>query len=450
MERDYNVVCIDREGREMVMPLERAVGILLRSEIDLDYHIEALKAQAVVLRTNLFRNSNKVQISRFQIYPHDEYSKKIEKALKETEGLVITYNGKLIDAKYHPACGGSTENSENVLKNSVSYLRRVLCDYCKHSSCWRKEKSFTVDEMEKLLRVKFPNSSVEVSPEIEGYIQNIEKDEYGRVKSIQIGGKKFTGVELMEILSLDSTRFSIFPTEIKFVSKGKGHGIGLCQYGANKMAEEGYSFKEILNYYYTGIEIENLTLPDMDKPLYGKKIMLDPGHGGRDTGYKGDYLGLLEKDIVLNLALELRNQLESLGAVVYMTRQKDEEVLTVDRLKQANQIEPDFFISIHMDYFPKSSMKGVEMYHFQDDEESRALGQCIYFRLKEEGITVKRVKEANFYIFRGIGTSSLLIEVGYLSNEKEEIKFKDSEYVQKIIKAIVNGILDYYVDFSKS
>src|SRR5690606_21707510 len=113
-------------------------------------------------------------------------------------------------------------------------------------------------------------------------------------------------------------------------------------------------------------------------PLFGRKIMLDPGHGGEDTGYKGDYLGLLEKDITLSLSLKLKEKLENLGATVYMTRERDENIITVNRLEKANHIKPDFFISIHMDYFPKSSMKGVEMFHFRDDYESRALGLCIY------------------------------------------------------------------------
>ena len=447
MERGYNIVCINKEeNREMVIPLEKAVGMLLRSEINLDFHIEALKAQAVAIRTNLLRTSKKVEINKFHLssWDKDEYSEKVEKAVEETKGIVITYNGKLIDAKYHAVCGGSTENSENVLKNPVSYLRRVLCDYCKYSPYWQREKCFTVEEIEKLLKVKFPSMGVEESSEIEGFIQNIEKDEHGRVKSIKIGSKKFTGVELMELLSLDSTRFSIFPSEIKFVSRGKGHGIGLCQYGANRMGEEGYSFREILNYYYTGVEIENLILPDVDKPLFGRKIMLDPGHGGEDIGYKGDYLGLLEKDINLNLSLKLKEKLENLGADVYMTRERDENIITVNRLEKANRIKPDFFISIHMDYFPRSSMKGVEMFHFRDDDESKALGLCIYEKLKREQVPVKSVKEGNFYIFRGVSVSSLMIEAGYLSNKDEEIKFKDGEYVEKIIKGIANGILDYY------
>jgi len=447
MASGYNVKCIDKEkGIELVMPLEEIVYLLLRAEIDLSFHIEALKAQAVAIRTNLVRNSEKVEISGFNIdfSLKDEYDKKAAKAVKETEGIIITFNGKPIDAKYHVACGGSTENSENVLKNSVTYLRRVLCDYCKNSPYWWKEKSFSVEEIEKLLKVKFPHIDLERSIEIKGFMDNVERDEYGRVKSIKIGHKKFTGIELMELLSLDSTRFSIYPSDIKFISRGKGNGLGLCQYGANKMAEEGHSFEEILTYYYTGVKIENLIVPNKDKPLYGKRIMLDPGHGGDDVGFKGDYLGLLEKDVTLRLSLSLRSKLESLGATVYMTREEDINIYTTKRLEQANKIKPDFFISIHMDYFPKSSVKGVYMFHFQDDDESRKLGWCILERLKENKIFAKGVKEGNYYIFRGVSVSALLIEVGYLSNKEEEYRFNEEEYMERIVNAIAMGVVDYF------
>jgi stage II sporulation protein D len=443
----YNIKCIDKEkGIELVMPLEEMVYLLLKTEIDLSFHIEALKAQAIAIRTNLVRASEELEIREIDIDPSikDEYDKKAKKAVEETAGIIITFNGKPIDAKYHIACGGSTENSENVLKNSVTYLRRVLCDYCENSPYWWKEKSFSVDEIEKLLKVKFPNVDLGKSVEIEGFIDNIEKDECGRIKSVKIGNNKFTGIELMELLSLDSTRFSIYPSDIKFISRGKGHGLGLCQYGANKMAEEGHSYRDILTYYYTGVEIESLIAPNKDKPLCGRRIMLDPGHGGEDTGYKGDSLGLLEKDITLRLGLKLRSTLESLGATVYMIRDDDTEVYTTKRLERANKIKPDFFISIHMDYFPRSTVKGVDMFHFQDDHESKDLGLCIFRRLKENKIPAKGVKEGNFYIFRGVSVSALLIEAGYLSNKEEEYKFNEEEYIEKIADAIAIGIADYF------
>src|SRR5699024_3691942 len=116
---------------------------------------------------------------------------------------------------------------------------------------WYKEKTFTINELESLLEIKFPEGKVNIASDMNGFIDEIKRDEYNRVKSIKIGDKVFSGKELSEILHLDSTRFSIFPTSIKFISRGKGHGMGLCLYGANAMANEGYSYEDILKYYYT-------------------------------------------------------------------------------------------------------------------------------------------------------------------------------------------------------
>lgn len=446
MEEKYNIKYIDRENnQEMVIPLEKMVGICLSLENNFDFHIEALKAQAVIIRTNLLKHQKPVEGNGLKdILEDNEWSEKVIKAVEETKGKVITFNGKVIDAKYHLVCGGSTENSENVIDNQVIYLRRVLCDYCKDSPYWSREKYFDIDELKSLLKVRFPEAKIDNSPEISGFLEKIEKDEYGRVKSIKIGDKVFSGVELSKLLNLDSTRFSIFPTGVKFVSRGKGHGLGLCLYGANMMANEGYSFEEILKYYYTGVEIKKIELPCIKKPLFGKIIVFDPGHGGEDIGFKGDYLGLLEKNITLKLALKLKPKLENLGAKVYLTRESDTKVLATHRLEQANKINPDFFISIHMDYYSHSNMKGLEMFHFRNDEESRKLGLCILNSLKKKNIRTRGIKEGNYFAFRGIGVSSLIIEAGFLSERDEEANFQDDNYIEELTDGIVEGIIEYF------
>src|SRR5690606_34074720 len=112
---------------------------------------------------------------------------------------------------------------------------------------------------------------------------------------------------------------------------GKGDGLGLCQYGANAMAEEGIGAEEILKYYYTGVEIKKIKNPCINKPLKGKLILIDPAHGGEDSD---DYIGkqgLREKDVNLSIALYLEKELETLGAKVYLTRREDKIVHLNDR-----------------------------------------------------------------------------------------------------------------------
>lgn len=443
----YNIRYLDKEkGKEMTIPLEKMVGILLYSEINLEFHIEALKAQAVIIRTNLLKSPKNIEGTGLKdIWDcEDEGAKRAIKAVEDTKGLAITFNEKLIDAKYHLVCGGSTDNSENVMNNQVIYLRRVLCDYCKHSPYWEKEVTFSIEEIQELLDVKFPKENIDTDTELTGFIEEIKKDDYGRVRSVKIGNESFSGRELMELLSLDSTRFSIYPIGVKFITRGKGHGVGLCQYGANRMAEEGYSFKDILKYYYTGVQIEKVALPCIKMPLYGKVIVIDPGHGGDDKGHKGNHLGLLEKNIVLNMSLKLKSKLDDLGATVHLTRDTDENILITRRLEQVNDINPNFFISIHMDYYPNSNMKGVEIFHFRNDEESKKLGLCIIDSLNKNQIPIRGVKEGNFFIFRGVSSSSMMVEIGYLSSLDEEIMFNDDKYLNKLANGIVKGILEYF------
>lgn len=426
-------------------PLEDKVSLLLRSEYNSNFHIEALKALAVVIRTNIARGVDEsVEVNKNYNSGQSNHIEEVKRAVRETEGMVITYKGKLIDAKYHLACGGSTENSENVTGNPVLYLRRVLCKYCQNSPYWQNEKSLSIEEIQERIRKKFPHYTME-DIEIKGLMEEIKRDEYGRVEYLKIGNDIISGKELMELLDLDSTRFIIWPTGLKFISKGKGHGMGLCLYGANKMAEEGHSFEEIIKYYYTGVEIEKGSLPTGEKPLNGKIIALDPGHGGEDHGYKGDYLGLLEKDIVYNLSLKLKECLEELGCKVFLTRNGDEKVLASERIERVNKINPHFFISIHMDYYSNSNLKGVEMFHFRNDIESQKIGLLIEKNLKEMDIPTRGVKEGNFYLFRGIGASALMVEVGFLSNKDEEIKFKDQKYIDKIALCISKGISSYFI-----
>lgn len=257
-------------------PLEEIIEKLLPSQIDIDFHIECLKAQAVIARTNMVREYLKIDksnsvYSSYRFYSEWELKEmwsekyienieKIKKAVEETKGLVITMEGKPIMARYHDTCGGSTENSENVIKNEVNYLRKVLCLYCQNSPNLIEEKDFSIEDIENALKVKFHLDNPYSKGEIKGFFEDIVRDEENRVLSINVGGKVFSGKEIMEGLHLNSTRFYMTPLYLRFTSKGKGDGLGLCQYGGNELANRGYSFLDILKYYYTGVKIEKYSL----------------------------------------------------------------------------------------------------------------------------------------------------------------------------------------------
>ncbi|EOD01706.1 stage II sporulation protein D [Caldisalinibacter kiritimatiensis] len=460
-----------KENKIMTKSIENLLKMIVPAQVPLSFHIELIKVQAIIARTQLVRQCRAFGGPGCSKYKdcdicdeghcidivddsylrqtwkdnYNEYMEKLNRAIKETEGLIITINNKPIDPKFHDTCGGSTENSEDVLGNRVVYLRKVLCNYCSNSPNWDGHKDFTLKDIEERLNINFPKLKPSLKTEIKGFVEGIEKDESGRVREIKIGGKKLKGKDVMELLGLDSTKFSVTPATIRFNTRGKGHGLGLCQYGGNQMAIEGYSYDDIINYYYTGVEIKKYEIPCINKPLSGKILMIDPGHGGEKSQDFVGPTGLREKDVVLNVSKKLKNRLEQLGAHVYLTREEDEYMSLSERVKLANKIRPNFFISIHLNSFSNPSIHGCEIYYYRNDKDSEALGKAIMGSLVNNLSIVNRgVKVADFFLLRQIGVSSLRIELDYITNPEIEEKLKDSEYINRVAESISEGIVTYY------
>lgn len=450
--------------------LKNAVIRAVANQVDVNFHLELLKAQAVIARTLIVRRAKAFggkgcsehrgcdicdgdhciklpKYSELREAWKEEYDvklKKIDKAVEETSGLIMVFNNKPIEPKYHNTCGGSTENSEMVIENKVVYLRKVLCDYCKDSPNWAGYKEISIEEIEKKLKIKFPKPTTDLITSMKGFIENINKDDEGRVISLNIGGKEFKGKDVAKLLDLDSTRFSIIPTTIGFTTIGKGHGLGLCQYGGNKMARDGYTFKDILNYYFTGIDIKKAYMPSIEKPLCGRIIVIDPGHGGESDDVEGPK-GLREKEVVLDLALTLEKKLIKLGAEIHLTRREDKHVHLSKRADIANNIKPDFFISLHMNSYSNPAIKGYEAYYFRGDNDSETLGKLIASKLEKRcGIVNRGVKNGDFFLLREIASNALIIEIDYITNPLQELKFKDELYKIKVSDSILDGIVEYY------
>ncbi len=280
-EQEYVQVYIKETGKTVSMPVETYLERVVAAEMPASFHVEALKAQAVAARTYTLKRikdggcSKGAQICTdstcCQAYDSDEdchekwgsaYAdnmKKIRTAVEETSGEVLEYDGALIEALYHAASGGQTEDSENVFASARPYLRGVESENEVGSSHLRDEERMTRKEFVSAVNKRWPKaglkaSSLEEQVEIEGRFKS------GRVESVRLGKVEVTGRELRGALELRSAWFSIAFTDGDVIinTRGYGHGVGMSQSGANGMAQEGKNYREILKHYYTDIEIVNM------------------------------------------------------------------------------------------------------------------------------------------------------------------------------------------------
>ena len=171
---------------------------------------------------------------------------KVQKAIVETKGEILTYQGKCISALFYSSSNGKSENVENYFKGSSQpYLVSVDSHWDQeYDSQFIRKVKYTKAQLNSLFGGSFQYRFLEHYPS-------------GRVKSILINQKQYSGREVREKLQLSSSDFEIVKEGNSYISvtKGCGHGVGLSQYGAQGMAKEGYNYQAILKHYYQGVEI---------------------------------------------------------------------------------------------------------------------------------------------------------------------------------------------------
>ncbi|MGL4521991.1 MAG: stage II sporulation protein D [Bacilli bacterium] len=256
--------------------IETYVFGVVAAEMPASFELEALKAQAIAARTYVFRKHNirnNEQVWDVQdsvsdqayydinqlknIWGSDFYenAKKIKEAIEATEGMILTYKGKPIEAYFFSTSNGKTENSEDYWSNYVPYLRSVNSEWDIQSPKYERTVGMKVPEFNERLGIR-----LQVSKPI---MRQVKRTSGGRIASVVIEGEKFTGREIREKLGLASSHFTMryapHVNEIVIKTYGYGHGVGMSQYGANGMAKSGMNFKEILDHYYTGVQIDSVT-----------------------------------------------------------------------------------------------------------------------------------------------------------------------------------------------
>lgn len=256
---------------------------VVSAEMPVSFEEEALKAQAVVARTytiyKIVNNNNKHgeadicddstccqawiskedRLAKWKDEEKEQNWNKIVEAVNSTQGKIILYEGKPINAFFHSNSGGKTEPPINVWGGSgYPYLQSVETAGEDAYSQYSSELTITKQEFEEKMKANYEDFTINYE---DNPIEIKEYTEGNRVKTIKIGNKELSGVEVRTILGLRSANFqvSIDGDNISFKVVGYGHGVGMSQTGADSMAKEGKNYEEIIKHFYTGVEIKDFT-----------------------------------------------------------------------------------------------------------------------------------------------------------------------------------------------
>lgn len=180
-----------------------------------------------------------------------------------------------------------------------------------------------------------------------------------------------------------------------------------------------------------------------EEELSGMVIVVDAGHGGKDQGTS--YGTVLEKDVVLQIALKLQTELEQQGATVYTTRSTDTFLELEERAEFANDKGADLFISIHVDYYEGTEdIHGLTCHYMPGSTDGKALAGKISDSVENSGICLVRDPlEDDFSVLRNTRMPAVLVETGYFSNGSDRANLTNEAFLDKLAAAMAEGIADY-------
>lgn len=255
---------IETETSERSAEAEACVPGIVAKEIAASGSREAVLAQTVIARTNLYdawetgtAEPEGLTLSEMQSLWGEDFQKiyqRLQECTAKTEGQVLLWNGNYIYAAYHAISAGTTRDiSELYGEVDMPYLQNVDCQEDSSAEGYLGVLYWEENEFLEKCKKAFPDAALECIEQI-----TVEKrDTAGYVLSVKVGQKTVTGEEFRGSFALNSACFSItdLGEQVRIVSKGLGHGVGLSQCTAARMAQEGKNYQEILEYFYPGTEL---------------------------------------------------------------------------------------------------------------------------------------------------------------------------------------------------
>lgn len=259
---------------------EYLVGVV-RAEMPASFEPEALKAQTVAARTYTLSKMERTveahpdadvctDITCCQAYidPADAaanwgenaqtYTDKIAAAVADTDGMAALFQGQPIQAVFFSSAPGQTVDAVEVWGSDVAYLKSVSSPEGEEVPNYHSQAVFSADQVRQAVLAAYPAADLSGDPS--GWFGTPTTNEGGTVSSIPVGGVTLTGGQVRTLFSLRSACFTVAwdGSNFTFSVTGYGHGVGMSQYGANAMARAGSTFRDILTWYYTGAQVDQL------------------------------------------------------------------------------------------------------------------------------------------------------------------------------------------------
>ena len=269
-----NLIRVMRVNKDRVdvINLEDYVVGVVAGEMPVSFDMEALKAQAVASRSYALKkiDDNRdgsydvVDTTSNQVYldlddlknkwqdKYEEYLSKVKNAVNATSLEYLSYKGEIANTMFFSTSNGYTEDSRVVFSEDVPYLKSVDSKWDEDvASNFNYKIEYSLDNFYNNLGLKYSNKLK---------VLILKRSASNRIIKIKINGVEFSGRDIYNKLKIRSTDFSIEQNKNKVIikTKGFGHGVGMSQYGALGMARKGYNYKEILNHYYQGTNLEKL------------------------------------------------------------------------------------------------------------------------------------------------------------------------------------------------
>ena len=261
------------------LPVDQYLHGVLAAEVPATFPAEALKAQAVAARTYTAYKMKQTppeqhkgaavcsDYTHCKAYiepltaveswgaPGIENMENIKRAVAETDGKIVTYDGKAIIAVFHSTSSGKTEQAADVWGSDIAYLKSVPSPGEDKSPGYYGKVELDKEEFKSAFLTLYSDAAF--GEDAKSWFANEKRSEAGGIITIDVGGVTVKGTQIRSMCELRSTNFTLdfSGNNIVFQTLGYGHGVGMSQYGARELALEGKGFEQILKWYYTGCEI---------------------------------------------------------------------------------------------------------------------------------------------------------------------------------------------------